>query len=96
MDKNTDIDWPNVDADLDTIKTTETREARLNLRIGVSAMLFSSILGAVFAMMIIMTPDPDGLIHYRGAAAILIVLCGIFFYGVRQITLVEYFLKKGN
>ena len=82
--------------DLDEIKSIERNDIATDLTKGVATMLFSSILGTVIAMLIVMTPDPDGLIHYRGAAVILIVLFITFLYGVKKVTDVEKFLKKGS
>lgn len=92
-----DIDWPTVKADIDKLNSIRKQETRTDLIRGVAAMLFSSVLGTVFSMLIIMTPDPDGLINYKGAGAILIVLFLIFLYSIRKLDKVDDFLKeKGN
>jgi hypothetical protein len=89
-----DIDWPTVKANLDKIESIKMRETRADLLKGACAMLFSSVLGTVFLMLIIMTPDPDGLINYKGAGAILIILFLIFIYSIKKLDIVDNFLKK--
>ena len=56
---NTDIDWPNVDADLDHIESIERRKTITDFVRGVAAMLFSSVMGTFFALLIVMTGDPN-------------------------------------
>jgi hypothetical protein len=92
-----DLDWPNIECDLEKLNTIERNGAIMDLIKGVGAMLFSSVLFTLFMMMVIMTPDPDGLIHYKGAFAILMILFFIFLYSIKKICDVEKFLKqKGN
>jgi hypothetical protein len=78
------------------IRSIKRQNVILNLIKGISSILISSILGTMLSMLVIMTPDPNGDIHYKGIAAILIILLGVFIYGVNKVCKVEEYLKKGK
>jgi hypothetical protein len=72
----------------------ERRWAIINLIKGVSAMLFSSILGTVVLMLVVMTPDPYERINYKLIGVGLVALFFLFIYGVGKLDRVHDFLRK--
>jgi hypothetical protein len=79
-----------------TLRDLDRRVALMNLIKGAAATIFSSGMFTFFTMLIAMTPDPDGLINYPLVVTILVVLAGIFIYGLWMLDSLEKYLKKGK
>lgn len=52
---------------------------------GVSALMFGSNAFFIILLIVVMTPDPLGEIHYTGTLFILLLFVCIAFYGIRKL-----------
>ena len=93
-----DLDWPNIDADLDKIRASE--EARdlieapsKQLIKGVAALVTGLGLFLVILLVVVMTPDPTQEIKYTWFFIIEGVTLVIFGYGAYTLDKLYKFLK---